>query len=142
MYLSSTSEIRVETAGYDASYALPVRPLGRLRWFGLLPIAFGVLFIWMPAQSLSGFLKKAASGEAGPGEWFFLLFLIPFIVGGLVPICLGLLVICGRSRVDWRERRLSVVECAGPVRWRRRDRDVAAQTARLQPVRHPAAQAL
>jgi hypothetical protein len=54
------------------------------------------------------------------GEWFFAAFMLPFLVGGCVPLGIGVFILAGRCRVEWRQKRLSVVECAGPLRWRRR----------------------
>ena len=115
MFLSPTSEIRVEAAGNDVSYLLPSRPLGKLRRFGLIPVAFSLLFISIPLKSLIEFLQRIAAGEGGIGNWFFVLFLSVFIVAGLTPLWLGLLAIYGRCRMDWRERRLSVTDYAGPI---------------------------
>jgi hypothetical protein len=120
MYLSPMSEIRVETEGHDVSYALPARPLGKFRWLGLCLVAFGMFFASMPVGTLAQSLKNLARGNADPGNLLFALFMIPFVLGGLIPFCVGVLIICGRSRVEWRNKRLSVVEYAGPIRWRQR----------------------
>jgi hypothetical protein len=61
------------------------------------------------------------------GNLIFLLFLVPFVVVGFIPLWIGLLVIAGRCRVDWRNRRLSVLEYVGPIRWRRRIPKVPAR---------------
>jgi hypothetical protein len=115
MFLSATGEIRVETAGNDVSYTLPPRPFGNLRWFGLIPVAFSFLFISFPfrmiAQSLGRILDR---GRPDPGNLIFLIFLVPFVVVGFIPLWIGLVIIAGRCRVDWRNRRLSVLDHVGP----------------------------
>ena len=68
MYLPPTSNIRIEGAGHDVSYFLPVRPLGKIRWFGLIPVAFSLLFISMPARSLVDFLQRIVAGEGDIGN--------------------------------------------------------------------------
>jgi hypothetical protein len=114
------SAIRVEAVRDEVSYALPVRSLGPLRWVGLFPIGFGLLFLWMPVIELIRLLKQALQGSADASDWFRGLFDVPFLVGGLIPIALGLLILFGRCRVEWRQKRLSILDYAGPVRWRRR----------------------
>ena len=37
-----------------------------------------------------------------------------------LPALLGLFILCGRCRVEWRDQRLAVVDYVGPLRWRRR----------------------
>lgn len=120
MFLSTTSEVTVETSGNDVSYILPVRPLGNLRWFGLIPVGFGLLFISVPWSMFGGFVKNLLTGGINGPEIFFTIFLIPFFIAGLVPLSIGLFVICGRCRIDWRNERLSVLDYAGLIRWRRR----------------------
>src|ERR1700752_1307160 len=114
------SAIRVEAIRDDVSYALPVRSLGPLRWVGLFPIGFGLLFMWMPVSELFRLLSQVLKKNPEAGEWFKGLFAVPFLVAGLVPFALGLFVMFGRCRVEWRQKRLSVLDYAGPVRWRRR----------------------
>jgi hypothetical protein len=120
MFLPSTSHIRIEGAGRDVSYFLPVRPVGKLSWFGLIPVAFSLLFISVPLKGLFEFLHRILTGKGDPGSWFFVLFLSGFVVAGLMPMGLGLLAIWGRCRVDWRGRQLIITDYAGPIRWRRR----------------------
>jgi hypothetical protein len=120
MQLSAVPGARVEVSGYEASYTLPLRPLGKLRWFALIPIVFGAFFVSVPIELLSELLPQIASSNAGWGAWFIVLFMVPFLVGGLTPIAFGLMAAVGHCRVDWRDKRLSVVEVVGPFRWRRR----------------------
>jgi hypothetical protein len=114
------SAIRVHTIRDDASYTLPVRPLGKLRWIALFFVGFGVLFGSFPATNLFRILKGVTAGKSDVAGIGFAVFLIPFVIAGLIPLGLGLLVLFGRCRVEWRERRLSILDFAGPFRWRRR----------------------
>ncbi|HKI71899.1 MAG TPA: hypothetical protein VKA81_05950 [Verrucomicrobiae bacterium] len=102
------------------SYTLPARPLGKLRWLALFLVAFGVVFASIPATGLFRSLKSIPAGKAAAGDFGFAVFLVPFVVTGLVPLGLGLLVLFGRCRVEWHQKRLSVLDYVGPVRWRRR----------------------
>lgn len=120
MFLSATSDIRVESSGSDVSYSFPVRPLGKLRWIGLILVGFSVLFIWSPAKGVFEALARFSHTEQPGFEWIALFAQLFFVVVGSIPAFLGLLIAFGRSRVDWRNGRLSVLEHAGPIRWRRR----------------------
>jgi hypothetical protein len=110
----------VEAIRDDVAYHLPVRRLGALRWLGVVLIGFGALFVSTPATWLIGSLKSITAGRTDVGEWISAVFLVPFVVGGLVPSALGLLILFGRCRVEWRQKRLSILDHAGPIRWRRR----------------------
>jgi len=112
--------IRVQAIRDDASYSLPARPLGNLRWIALFLAAFGVVFALIPAITLFRTLKGIMAGKSAVAEVGFAVFLAPFVVAGLVPLGLGLFVLFGRCRVDWRQRRLSILDYVGPIRWRRR----------------------
>ncbi len=112
--------IHVQAIRDDVSYSLPARPLGKLRWLALFLVAFGVVFASIPATGLFRSLKSITAGKATAGDWGFAVFLVPFMVAGLVPLGLGLLLLFGRCRVEWRQKRLSVLDYVGPVRWRRR----------------------
>ena len=112
--------IRVHAIRDDASYSLPARPLGKLRWIALFLAAFGVVFALIPAITLFRTLKGIMAGKSAVPEVGFAVFLAPFVVAGLVPLGLGLFVLFGRCRVDWRQRRLSILDYVGPIRWRRR----------------------
>ena len=112
--------IHVQAVRDDVSYTLPARPLGKLRWLALFLVAFGVVFASIPATGLFRSLKSIPAGKASAGDFGFAVFLVPFVVTGLVPLGLGLLVLFGRCRVEWHQKRLSVLDYVGPVRWRRR----------------------
>ncbi len=114
------SAIHVESIRDDVSYTLPARPLGKLRWFAWFFIALGVVFASFPAATLLRMLKGIIAGKSDLTELGFAVFLIPFVVAGLIPFGMGLLVLFGRCRVEWQQRRLSVLDYVGPIRWRRR----------------------
>jgi len=109
-------DIQIESVGRDVTYVLPRRPLGLLRWFGLPEVAFGVFFAYQAVQMV----MEGKSHTAGPIDYIFPLFSIPFILGGLSIVFHGLLTMFGSCRVEWRDKRLSGVEVLGPLRWRRR----------------------
>lgn len=114
-------EIRVEAVRDDVSYQLPVRSLGKLRLVGMVPLAFGLFFISMPLHTLIGTLQGVMSGKtSGVFQSVFAAFMTTFLVAGLMPVGIGLVLLFGRCRVEWREKRLSTVEQIGPFGWRRR----------------------
>jgi hypothetical protein len=120
MFLSATSEIQVETSGNDVTYFLSRRPLGKLRWLGLILVGFSVLFVRLPAHGLVESLQRLQQ-SCQPG--FELVFIggTGFLaVMGCLPAVFGVLMMFGKCRVDWRDERLSVVDYAGLIRWRRR----------------------
>jgi hypothetical protein len=119
MFLPSVREIQVESLGNEVTYVLPVRPLGKLRLVGLIPIVF-ILGLWMPLGALRDSLHHAASGSGSPFDWILTAFLVVFCCFGLIPIWFGLVVLAGHARLEWRNKRLAVANCVGPLRWRRR----------------------
>src|SRR5581483_11184937 len=65
MYLSSTSEVRVESSGNDVSYVLPPRSLGNLRWLGLFPVGISLFILGGPLrQFLTSVLKPGNSHQS------------------------------------------------------------------------------
>ena len=124
-------EIQVESDYQSARYTLPMRPLGKIRFIGLAFIGFGMLFMSVPLGMLARTGKDIQS-SAGGFAWLFVLFTIPFFLAGLLPIGIGLMALCGRCRIEWRDKRLSVVEMAGPLRWRRRIADPKRMVRRFK----------
>jgi hypothetical protein len=112
-------EIQVEHWPERTTYDLPMRPIGKFRWIGLVPILFGIAFLSMPVRGEISFLTRLLRGEAGPFDYFFALFLSLFLCAGLVPFGFGLLFLIGRTRLVALRDRFIVTEIAGPVRWRR-----------------------
>jgi hypothetical protein len=113
-------EIRREFAGGEARFDLPVRPLGWGRLFGVLLIGFGLLFVWSPAGELWHALETWLHGQSAGMGVFFGLFSLPFLVAGSIPLAVGLLILFGRSRAEWRDGQLRAAEMLGPLRWTRR----------------------
>lgn len=113
-------EIRREFAGGEARFDLPVRPLGWGRLFGALLIGFGLLFVWSPAGELWHALETWLHGQSAGMGVFFGLFSLPFLVAGSIPLAVGLLILFGRSRAEWRDGQLRAAEMLGPLRWTRR----------------------
>ena len=113
-------EIRREFAGNDARFELPVRPLGWGRWVGLFLIGFGLLFAWSPAHGVWQLIQKWLHGTPGNAETFFSLFQLPFVIAGCIPLAIGLLILFGRCRVEWKDGQLRTTEILGPLRWTRR----------------------
>jgi hypothetical protein len=120
MNLSAIPEIRVETAGNDVTYWLPVRPLGKIRWFGLLPIGFSVLWVSGVGRMLPGVVRQLSTSKQPGFEYFMAAFLLAFLAGGCIPAGFGFLVMFGRCRVMWRDGRLTVSDSVGLFGWRRR----------------------
>ena len=120
MDLPAIPEIRVETAGNEVTYWLPVRPLGKIRLLGLIPVGFSALWLFAAGHPiLDVVLQFSKSGESG-FELLMIVFLVGFVVTGCVPAFYGLLVMFGRCRVRWRDGRLTVSDSVGPFGWRRR----------------------
>jgi hypothetical protein len=79
-----------------------------------------LLFVLGPAKSLIESIQRVAESEQRGFEYSSIVFLLLFVVVGSFPAWIGLFLLAGRCRVDWRNNRLSVLEYAGPIRWRRR----------------------
>jgi hypothetical protein len=120
MDLHTIPEIRVETAGNDVTYCLPVRPLGKIRWFGLIPVGFSVLWISGLRTTLLEALRDLSKSKQSGFQYFFIAFLLIFVLVGCVPAFYGLLLMFGRCRVMWHNGRLTVSDSVGPFAWRRR----------------------
>lgn len=116
-------EIQVESVRDDVSYLLPARPVRKhpmVLVMAAIMLVFGLGFVASPLSTICGHLKNLLSGSTEPFGWFFTVFLIPFVIAGLIPMGMGLFLLFGRIRIEWRENRLSVVDHIGPLRWRRR----------------------
>jgi hypothetical protein len=115
-----SQEIRCEYSGSDVRYDFPVRPVGWFRVLGLLPIGFGLYFLWTPGQTVLESIQRLIQGNRDFGTLLFSLFPLLFVVAGCIPLILGLFVLFGRCRVEWREGTLRSSERVGPFRWTRR----------------------
>ncbi|MGA2543354.1 MAG: hypothetical protein ABSG78_17530 [Verrucomicrobiota bacterium] len=120
MDLPAIPEIRVETAGNDVTYCLPVRPLGKIRWLGLVPVGFSALWLSGVGHMLLSVVRQFSNSKQSGFELFMIVFLAGFVLVGCIPAGFGLLLMFGRCRVTWRDGRLTVSDSIGPFGWRRR----------------------
>jgi hypothetical protein len=75
-------------------------------------VIFGLIF---EASPLIAVVAAIAKGE----NLIFVLFAVPFLIGGIIPLAIGVLALFGHTEVEVSENRISVLETAGPVRWGR-----------------------
>lgn len=120
MDLHTIPEIRVETAGNEATYWLPARPLGKVRWLGLILVGFSAFWLSEVGHMLADVLRDLSKSKQPEFLYFIIAFLLVFVLVGCVPAFYGLLFMFGRCRVIWRNGRLVVSDSVGPVGWRRR----------------------
>jgi hypothetical protein len=109
-------EIQAEHWPDRTTYDLPMRPIGALRFLGLLPMAFSVAFVWMPGHFLLGLFHQLGRDKAGFFLWIPIAFLCAFVIAGLVPFTIGLFMLIGRTRLVVTRERIIATEIAGPVR--------------------------
>jgi hypothetical protein len=115
------AEIQITELPDGVRYLLPIRQVGPLRFIGLLPIAFGVVFCSMALYPMAQ-IVKAVLQPAGPGpqaDASFAVLSVPFIVMGLVFIVLGLFLVADHTDIEIKDGRLRVIERAGPFYWTR-----------------------
>ena len=137
-------EISVEHWPDQTTFDLPVRPLGRLRWVGLVPIVSGVAFTVVPLAMFWPMFRQTAHAGTGLFHWAFLLPFAIFIPFALSPVGIGVFLLAGRCRLVVTRDRITAREIAGPIFWRRKARlknilrievGGAAQTANGSPPR-------
>jgi len=121
--LRTIPEIRVETDGDDVTYCLPMPPLGKQRWIGLIPAGFWGLWVFAVGYDFLAhdFLPTvhAISNIKQPGiEFLFVAVLLGFVWIGCIPAYVGLVQVFGRHRIIWRDGRLLVSFSAGLFNWR------------------------
>lgn len=120
MYASLPPTFTTQYVDGKLQFDLPVRPLGPARWIGVLPIAFGIVFMWSPAHSLADSVQHLLRDSIDVAQVGFGMFEFVFVVAGLVPIALGAWFIAGRCQIGWSPDRLRTTEILGPLRWTRR----------------------
>ena len=125
-------EIQAEHWPERTRYDLPRRPIGKVRYLGLLLIGFAVLFAWSSFMTLGRLLRHVAEGGATTGGWLEAAFAMVFVLAALVPFGLGLFILAGRTRLTITRERLISTEIAGPFRKSRRLR--VADLERLEVV--------
>jgi len=113
-------EIQTEHWPERTTYDFPVRPIGALRWFGLLPMGFAVFWAWMPGHEIFRLTRQAQVG--GGFEWFMVGFLSLFLLAALLPFSLGLFLLAGRTRLVVTRDQIVTTEIAGPIRHSRKVR--------------------
>ena len=123
-------EIQTEHWPERATFDFPNRPLGNLRFVGLLPIAFAVCFAWLPLQQVVRAARRFLESNAAPFDWAFAAFMSIFVIVAFVPFRLGVFVLAGRTRLVVTRHHLIVTEIAGPLRWSRKMR--LAEIERLE----------
>ena len=115
-------EVRFDATPDGGRYRLPRRPLGWLRLLGLVPIGFGLLML----GGLGAFIGPIfgglfnASGGFNWGSLIFVAMMVPFVLGGVTPMLLGLWVMAGASDIVVRDGQVAAIERLGPLRRRRR----------------------
>ncbi|HTY86378.1 MAG TPA: hypothetical protein VMB80_02850 [Candidatus Acidoferrum sp.] len=116
--------VRCEHTGGDVRYEFPARQLGWGRLLGLFLVGFGLLFAWHPAhdiwQTILKCLHSARGGAEIYAEIFFGLFELLFVMAGCVPLAIGLWILFGRCRLEWKDGQFRATEILGPLRWTRR----------------------
>jgi len=101
---------------HGVRYELPARSLGPWRWLGLVPIAFGLLFVLIPLNMARGIVGDLidAQGSDQIFHLIFLAFISIFFLGAAIPVAIGLAALVGRNAVELRDGRLRSVERIGP----------------------------
>ncbi len=115
-----SQEIKREYTGGDVRFDFPVRRLGWGRLVGLFCVGFAVLFAWMPGHSAWEFMQKLLRGNRDVGTFIFAFFPLLFVVAACLPMGIGLAILFGRCRLEWRDGQLRSTELVGPLRWTRR----------------------
>lgn len=109
-------EIQVEHWPERTTYDFPGRPIGKLRYFGLVPMLFSLAFVWFPLQMLRGPFRELFSGKANLAELVAFVFVGVFVLVALIPFSFGLFLLAGRTRLVVTRDRLTVTQVAGPIR--------------------------
>jgi len=65
-------------------------------------------------------VQKSQRENFNIGNLIFAVFLLIFVVAGCFPLGIGLAIMFGRCRVEWRDGQLLSTELVGPLRWTRR----------------------
>jgi len=115
-----SSEVQRECVGGDVRFEFPARPIGWGRLVGVFLIGFSGLFVWGPTKGIIGTIARLDPAKQSGFEYVALVFSIVFIIGGCIPAGMGLLILFGRCRVEWKAGRLQSSERLGPLYWTRR----------------------
>jgi len=115
-----SQQIQRQYVGGNVRFDFPVRSLGWAKILGVLLIGFSILFDWTPAHEVWRAVHRSGQTGGRAGDSLELLFEIPFLIVGLMPMLFGLLILFGRSRVEWKDGQLLAAELLGPFWWTRR----------------------
>jgi hypothetical protein len=117
------SDVEVDAMGDHARYLLPRRQLGAVRFFGLLPIAMGLMIL---SVLLLFFRPLEHFSKADPASRAFAIGFSLFMLAFMFPVfrmmVFGLIVIAGRSEIRLINGKLTAREHAGPFFWTRRSK--------------------
>ena len=95
-----SQEIHREYTGGDVRFDFPVRPLGWGKLMGIFLIGFGLLFIWSPARDVWHTVQNWIHETPSGAEKFFSLFELPFLIGGLMPMAIGMAMVARWPRIE------------------------------------------
>lgn len=105
-------------------FELPRRPLGKARLAGLVPIAFGLVFILGPGSMAWSMLRGLAEQDADTFDLVFAivpaLFTLPFVLVGGFIASIGLAVMFGRNAIEIDRAQVKAIERLGLFRWSRK----------------------
>ena len=110
------TSVRRENLGGNPRFDFPPRPLGWGKLFGVLLLVFGVVFMWTPGRMAWHSIHEWMEKGPDVGNVVSGLFPLLFAFGGVVPLFLGLVILFGRCRVEWRDGQLVATELLGPFR--------------------------
>ncbi len=114
-------EIRVEQLSPgDVRYVLPRRPLGKYRWFAVVPLVFAFIamtFLWGWFAAIAGWPAQMPDLV---GMLFVAIGLVSAVPMVLLPIALSVAMVWGHSEIEIRGGQLWCGEYVGILRWRRR----------------------
>src|SRR5262245_57251141 len=113
-------EIKAEHWPDHSTFDLPIRPLGKLRYFGLLPLVFSLLFAAVPVSLFWRPLQTVFKGNSGIRDVILVVFVCVFLLGTLAPFGLGLFILAGRTRLVVTLHGILITEITGPFRRSRR----------------------
>lgn len=118
------SAIRTEPLVHGVRLFLPVRPLGKKRWMGIIPILFGLVFsgfslVWL-AVAIWSIMGRAHHDGLSWSVLLPVLFSLPFLAAGCFPIAIGLFAMFGSTEIELNQMELRSVERVGFLHWTRK----------------------
>ncbi len=113
-------EVHREYVAGNPRYSFPVRPLGWGKLVGVFLLGFSGLFMWAPGRMAWGAIRQWHQQGPDVGNVIFGLFPLLFVFAGALPLAIGLGILFGRCRLEWRDGQLIATERLGPFWWTRR----------------------